>query len=222
MEVRGSSAFKLGFYANLNAQNIAQEWLVESRRLFYLRTINSVTNNIFKGTTPLRVENLQNELSEDRRGLNYPSLHKLREHVSSKSIVNGHEDLLRRSMINQPVQSVFPISVVNNSVKQSMPRGPHVTLRDSTEVVLELDDKVHDGDAKKVKKPVVKKWVSSLPTTASFSEESVKARKALASIYDKVLVVDNIESARAIVQLLTTKYKTFIHACDTEVKRDST
>ncbi|KAK8450529.1 hypothetical protein SEVIR_6G042200v4 [Setaria viridis] len=121
-------------------------------------------------------------------------------------------------MINH-VQSVFPVSAVNNSVKQSMPRGPNVTLRDisNTEAVLELDDKVHDGDDKKVKKPVVKKWVSSLPPKASFSEESVKARKALAGIYNKVLVVDNIESARTIVQLLTTKYRNFIHACDTEV-----
>ncbi|CAL5003786.1 unnamed protein product [Urochloa decumbens] len=230
MEVRGTSAFKLGFYANLNAQNIAQEWLVESRRLFYLRTVNSVTNNIFKGTTPLRAGNLQNELSEDRKGLNYPSLHNLRENVSSKSIVNRHEnaELVRYSMINQPVQSTFPISVFNNSVKQSMPRGPHVEipLRDNsnTEVVLELDDKVHDGNdkrvkkvVKKVKKVVVKKVVSSLPTKPSFSEESVKARKSVDGIYDKILVVDNVESARSIAQLLTTKYKSFIHACDTEV-----
>jgi len=74
MGVRESSAFKLGFYANLNVQDIAQEWLVESRRLFYLRTVNNVTNNIYKGATPLRAGNLQNELSEDQRGLNYPSL----------------------------------------------------------------------------------------------------------------------------------------------------
>lgn len=45
---------------------------------------------------------------------------------------------------------------------------------------------------------------------AAFSEESLKARKALASIYGKVLVV----------KLLTTKYKSFIHACHTEVKRN--
>ncbi|RLN03852.1 hypothetical protein C2845_PM13G04650 [Panicum miliaceum] len=223
MGVRESSAFEHGVYAKLNAQNIAQEWVVESRRLFYLRTINSVTNNIYKGTTPRRAGNLQNKLSEDYRGLNYPSLHNIREHVSSKSIVNRHEntELVRHSMINQPVQSVFPVSVVNSSVKQSMPRGPNVgiPLHDipNTEVILELDDKVHDGDDKKVKKLVVKKRVSSLPTKASFSKESMEARKEVAAIYDKVLVVDNIESARTVVQLLTTKYKNFIHACDTEV-----
>ena len=226
MGVRESSAFKLGFYANLNVPNIAQEWLVESRRLFYLRTINSVTNNIYKSTTPRRAGNLQSELSEDCRGLNYPSLHNIREHVSPKSIVNRHEntELVRHSMINQSVQSVFPVSIVNNSVKQSMPRGPNVgiPLHDisKTEVILELNDKVHEVNDKKVKKIVVKKRVSSLPTKASFSKESMEARKEVAAIYDKVLVVDNIESARTVVQLLTTKYKNFIHACDTEVKRN--
>ncbi|XP_039853051.1 DNA polymerase I A, chloroplastic-like isoform X2 [Panicum virgatum] len=223
MRVREGSAFKLGFYANLNVQNIAQEWLVESRRLFYLRTVNNVTNNIYKGTTPLRAGNLQSELSEDHRGLNYPSLRNIREHVSSKSVVNRHEntELVRHSMINQPVQSVFPVSVVNSSVKQSMPRGPNVgiPLHDisKTEVILELNDKVHEVNDKKVKKIVVKKRVSSLPTKASFSKESMEAQKEVAAIYDKVLVVDNIESARTVVQLLTTKYKNFIHACDTEV-----
>ncbi|KAG0522738.1 hypothetical protein BDA96_07G063500 [Sorghum bicolor] len=236
MAVRGSSGSKLGFYPNLNVRNIAQEWVQESRRLFYLRTANNVTNNIYKGSTTLWAGNVQNELSEDRRGLNYPYLQNLRERVSSNSIVNRHgnsQELVRHRMVNQPVQSVpAPISVVNNSAKcLSMPRASKVEIpwRDyspaedplldkaNTEVILELDDKVHDGDDKKEKKLVVKKVVSPLPTKAVFSEESLKARKALASIYDKVLVVDNIESARSIVKLLTTKYKSFIHACDTEV-----
>ncbi|XP_066325911.1 DNA polymerase I A, chloroplastic-like isoform X2 [Miscanthus floridulus] len=236
MAVRGSSGFKLRFYPNLNVRNIAQEWVQESRRLFYLKTANNVTNNIYKGSTPLRAGNVQNELSEDRRGLNYTYLHNLRERVSSNSIVNRHgnsQELVGHSMINQPVQSVpAPISVVNNSAKcLSMPRASKVEIpwreyspaedplldESNTEVILELDDKVHDGDVKKEKKLVVKKVVSPLPTKAAFCEESLKARKALASIYDKVLVIDNIESARSIVKLLTTKYKSFIHACDTEV-----
>lgn len=224
MGVQGNSAFKLGFHANFNVQNIAQEWVVESRRLFYLRTINDVRNDIYKGATPLRAGNLKTELSEDRRGLNYPSLHNPREHVSSKSIVNRHEntELVNHSVINQPVQSVFPIS---NRVKQSMLRGSNLEIPwhdvSNTEVILELNDNVLcDDKKKKGKKLGVKKVVSSLPTKASFTEESVKARKALAGIYDKVLVVDNIESARSIVQVLTTKYKSYIHACDTEVKRN--
>ncbi|GJN01195.1 hypothetical protein PR202_ga18442 [Eleusine coracana subsp. coracana] len=136
-------------------------------------------------------------------------------------------------MVYQPVQSVpAPISVVNDSPKSSsMPRASKVDIpwrdyapadnllldKSNTEVIMELDDEVHDGDDNKEKKLVVKKVVSPWPTKAAFSEESLKARKALASIYNKVLVVDNMESARSIVKLLTTKYKSFIHACHTEV-----
>uniref|UniRef100_A0A0E0MPY5 DNA-directed DNA polymerase n=1 Tax=Oryza punctata TaxID=4537 RepID=A0A0E0MPY5_ORYPU len=231
--VRGSSGFKLE--SKLNARNIAQEWVQETRRLFYLKTANNVTDNIYKGST-LLAGNVQDDLSEDRRGLNYPYLQNLRERVSSKSIVNRHGDdqeLVGHRMVNQPVQSVpAPIRVVNDSPKcLSMPRASKVEIpwrdyapaedplldKSNTEVILELDDEVHDGDDNKEKKLVVKKVVSPLPTKAAFSEESLKARKALASIYDKVLVVDNIESARSIVKLLTTKYKSSIHACHTEV-----
>jgi len=206
--------------------------------LFYLKTANNVTNNIYMGST-LLAGNVQDGLSEDRRGLNYTYLQNLRERVSSNSIVNRHgnsQELVGHRMVNQPVHSVpVPISVVNNSAKcLSMPRASKVEIpwrdyspaedplldKSNTEVILELDDNDHDGDDKKEKKLVVKKVVSPLPTKAAFSEESLKARKALASIYDKVLVVDNIESARSIVKLLTTKYKSFIHACDTEVKRN--
>ncbi|CAL9057631.1 unnamed protein product [Musa banksii] len=42
-------------------------------------------------------------------------------------------------------------------------------------------------------------------------------REQLARIYDEVLIVDNISRAKEVVQLLTTEYKHFFHACDTEV-----
>ncbi|CAL9169995.1 unnamed protein product [Musa hybrid cultivar] len=44
-------------------------------------------------------------------------------------------------------------------------------------------------------------------------------QKQLARVYDKVIVVDNVSTARRVAQLLTTKYKNFIHACDTEVAK---
>ncbi|CAL9098054.1 unnamed protein product [Musa textilis] len=42
-------------------------------------------------------------------------------------------------------------------------------------------------------------------------------REQLARIYDEVLIVDNISRAKEVVQLLTTEYKYFFHACNTEV-----
>ncbi|URE30155.1 PolI-like DNA polymerase [Musa troglodytarum] len=44
-------------------------------------------------------------------------------------------------------------------------------------------------------------------------------QKQLARVYDKVIVVDNVSTAKQVARLLTTKYKNFIHACDTEVAK---
>ncbi|KAF6136840.1 hypothetical protein GIB67_030125 [Kingdonia uniflora] len=44
-------------------------------------------------------------------------------------------------------------------------------------------------------------------------------REKLSHIYEKVLIVDNIPAAKKIVELLTTKYKDLVHACDTEVAK---
>lgn len=41
-------------------------------------------------------------------------------------------------------------------------------------------------------------------------------QQKLALVYDKVVVVDNISTAKKVVQMLITKYRNFIHACDTE------
>ena len=42
-------------------------------------------------------------------------------------------------------------------------------------------------------------------------------RLKLCSIFDKVLVVDNVTIARKVVHMLTHQYRDLIHACDTEV-----
>ncbi|KAF9624729.1 hypothetical protein IFM89_013267 [Coptis chinensis] len=47
----------------------------------------------------------------------------------------------------------------------------------------------------------------------------VDYRERLARMYSDVLVVDSISSAKKVVQLLTTKYRDFVHACDTEVSK---
>ncbi|GMH14418.1 hypothetical protein Nepgr_016259 [Nepenthes gracilis] len=44
-------------------------------------------------------------------------------------------------------------------------------------------------------------------------------RTKLCTIYDRVLVVDNIPSARKVVSKLTNQYRHLVHACDTEVSR---
>ncbi|PIN15369.1 DNA-directed DNA polymerase [Handroanthus impetiginosus] len=49
------------------------------------------------------------------------------------------------------------------------------------------------------------------------ASEGAELRERLSQVYDKVLVVDSIIAAREVVSMLTSQYKTLIHACDTEV-----
>ncbi|KAL3508507.1 hypothetical protein ACH5RR_027908 [Cinchona calisaya] len=44
-------------------------------------------------------------------------------------------------------------------------------------------------------------------------------RKRLGCIYDRVLVVDTISAAKAVVSMLTNQYRDMVHACDTEVSK---
>ncbi|XP_078180200.1 DNA polymerase I A, chloroplastic-like isoform X2 [Carex rostrata] len=48
-------------------------------------------------------------------------------------------------------------------------------------------------------------------------QEQLRANLHL--VYDKIMVVNNIETARQVVQKLTTEYRDFVHACDTEVSK---
>ncbi|EAZ05778.1 hypothetical protein OsI_28011 [Oryza sativa Indica Group] len=232
MGVSKTGAFRLGLYGNLNVQSSVQEWVDETKRLFFLRTTNNVRNNITNGTTPLRVGNLRHDPSEDTRSSNYPSLYNQRERGPSNSIVNRHvdTDLAKHRVMYQSAHAVpAPFSVVNNDIKplnmldgskEAIPWHDSVTVESSlpkvskSETTLVVDKAIPD---KKEHKRITRKVTPNVPDKASLSTESKNARKLLATIYDKVLVVDNVESARSVVKLLTTKYKGFIHACDTEV-----
>ncbi|KAK4752479.1 hypothetical protein SAY87_021277 [Trapa incisa] len=48
-------------------------------------------------------------------------------------------------------------------------------------------------------------------------DSNTSLRKNLMNVYNEVIVVDNISTAREIVQKLTHQYKHLVHACDTEV-----
>jgi len=99
----------------------------------------------------------------------------------------------------------------------------HASLPKISEVEksLPFDTRTKDDSAKDENECPPKEIVQASPARAPLSKESTDARKALGTIYGKVLVVDNVESARAVVQLLTTKYRKFIHACDTEVRDEN-
>jgi DNA polymerase-1 len=53
--------------------------------------------------------------------------------------------------------------------------------------------------------------------TMTRSDEQSKLRERLCSIYENILVVDNLSLAEDVAKMLTVNYKHLIHACDTEV-----
>ena len=57
---------------------------------------------------------------------------------------------------------------------------------------------------------------ATLPSRARGTDQS-KLRDKLCSIYEDILVVDNIPLAEEVAKMLTVKYRHLIHACDTEV-----
>jgi DNA polymerase-1 len=218
MGIRERAVRSFGLYANLNGQCNEHEWAIESKRIYYLRTGNNIGHSIQNGATSLRVGNPNHEPSGDHRISNYPSMYNLRERVPSYSVVNRHAntELAKCSLTDQFAHGLStPMSAVNDdNGLLSMPSSSKV------------ESSLHDYSSMEVSPPnisntehklVAKKVVPSFPDGTILTSESKSKRKALAGIYDKVLVVDNIDSAKNVVRLLTTKYKSFVHACDTEV-----
>jgi hypothetical protein len=72
-------------------------------------------------------------------------------------------------------------------------------------------------NSQKVAQPSVS--TDGLVKTSTSNEASCQPdlHERLNSIYDSVLVVDNVTIAKEVVQMLTNKYRHLVHACDTEV-----
>uniref|UniRef100_A0A0D9ZRE1 DNA-directed DNA polymerase n=1 Tax=Oryza glumipatula TaxID=40148 RepID=A0A0D9ZRE1_9ORYZ len=233
--VTDNSAFKIGVYTNFNVQSNAQEWVEESKRISSIKTRNNVGNTIYKGSTHLRAGILHHEPLEDHKSSNYSSLYNVRERMTPNSLANRHAnmELAKHNTRNQAASAVSALtSVVNDDIKplnrssgselktQWQPDSKidaSVLKISKVETSLQFDDKARDGYDGDEHECTAKNTVQDSPAKAPMSKESKDARKALATVYDKVLVVDNVKSARSVVQLLTSKYKNFIHACDTEV-----
>ncbi|XP_010267695.1 PREDICTED: DNA polymerase I A, chloroplastic/mitochondrial [Nelumbo nucifera] len=99
-------------------------------------------------------------------------------------------------------------------------------LEQSKEKPSKLAGQQHDGAIKSGTSnggfPTVTKKPVQIPggPIKSGGESDIRMadhRERLICIYEKVLVVDSIAVAKEIVGMLTTRYKDFVHACDTEV-----
>ncbi|CAN6241070.1 unnamed protein product [Urochloa humidicola] len=232
VEVQDNRALKFGVCVNFNVQSSgAQEWAAESKRLSAIRTSNNTPN----GSSHLGPAILHHEHLEDFMSSNPSSSYSVRQRMAPNSLANRHANMepAKHHMINRAAAAASALaSVVKHETKPSnrpneseveapWPNGSkfHASLPKISEVETSLpfDDKATDGYAKDENERSPKETVQPPPARAPLSKESIDARKALGTIYEKVLVVDDVKSARRVVQLLTTKYRNFIHACDTEV-----
>ncbi|WVZ87156.1 hypothetical protein U9M48_033843 [Paspalum notatum var. saurae] len=228
--IQDDQAPKFGVCVNFNVQSSgAQEWAEATKMLSCIKTRNS------NGSTHLGSSILHHEPLEDFKSSNHSSLHSVRQRIAPNSLANRHTntELAKHHVINRVAAAVSTLpSVVDDDIKPvnrpneseagaHWPTGSkfHASLPKISEVEksLPFDTRTKDDSAKDENECPPKEIVQASPARAPLSKESTDARKALGTIYGKVLVVDNVKSARAVVQLLTTKYRKFIHACDTEV-----
>ncbi|OEL13655.1 DNA polymerase I A, chloroplastic [Dichanthelium oligosanthes] len=229
--IQDNSTPNFGVCVNFNVQSSAQEWAAESKRLSSIRTSNSTCSS----SSHLGPAILHHEHMEDFKSSNHSSSLGIRQRMAPNSLSNRHANTepAKHHVINRAAAAVSALATVvqddtkpvnrpnEPQVEAHWPNGSkfHASLPKISEVETSLpfDDKATDGYAKDENECSPKETVQPSPARAPLSEESKDARKALGTIYAKVLVVDDVKSARRVVQLLTTKYRNFIHACDTEV-----
>ncbi|KAL2473007.1 DNA polymerase I A [Forsythia ovata] len=98
-------------------------------------------------------------------------------------------------------------------LEDNLENGKDEVSKISKEVAV-VETKNGAADRERVVSDIVNgTWIEQI------SHESKNIFERLRSIYDKVLVVDNISAAREVVGLLTNQYRHLVHACDTEVAK---
>ncbi|KAK3141378.1 hypothetical protein QOZ80_4BG0333170 [Eleusine coracana subsp. coracana] len=222
---------KFGVCVNFNVQNSAQEWAEESKRLSFIKTSNTATTSICNSSTHLGAGILHHEPSEDYKSSIHSSLHGMRQRMAPSSVANRHASTeLANHRVNRAAGAVSaltsvvkedskPVKRLNGyEVEAHWPNGSKFcdSLPKISEVK-QFDEKDSDNNLTDEHQASPDKTVQPSPAKAPLSQEALDARKALGTVYEKVLVVDDVKSARSVVQLLTSKYRNFIHACDTEV-----
>ncbi|KAL2316776.1 hypothetical protein Fmac_030652 [Flemingia macrophylla] len=138
--------------------------------------------------------------------------------VSISRVVSMTGDsILVQQDLGEPVSSAVNYSVLNNSK----------VFTDSERVVRHFNESSLGIGKDKI---TVVNGYHVLDTTAKDSANPTFAKKArstdqsklqdrLCSIYEDILVVDNVPLAEEVSKILTTKYRHLVYACDTEVAK---
>ncbi|GJN26286.1 hypothetical protein PR202_gb14207 [Eleusine coracana subsp. coracana] len=211
---------KFGVCVNFNVQNSAQEWAEESKRLSFIKTSNTATTSICNSSTHLGAGILHHEPSEDYKSSIHSSLHGMRQRMAPSSVANRHASTeLANHRVNRAAGAVSaltsvvkedskPVKRLNGyEVEAHWPNGSKFcdSLPKISEVK-QFDEKDSDNNLTDEHQASPDKTVQPSPAKAPLSQEALDARKALGTVYEKVLVVDDVKSARSVVQLLTSKF----------------
>jgi hypothetical protein len=117
----------------------------------------------------------------------------------------------------QESSKTFPTSGTNKSLPEEHKEKPSKTKIENNKVEFDV------GQTKETSKRPPEDPLKQALLHNKLQEQSRKEqlRANLLRVYDKIMVVNSIECAKQVVQKLTTDYRDFFHACDTEVSQHS-
>lgn len=122
---------------------------------------------------------------------------------SGNGLQNGHQVFHKQMPLGQAGPRV--ISYPNN----------WEVLRDQVRTT-DKDKVFNDKETASIDNRVVPVDVGGSLIEKITGHECLELHERLSKVYEKVLVVNDISTAREVVGLLTTQYKDHVHACDTE------
>ncbi|KAK7387061.1 hypothetical protein VNO78_27551 [Psophocarpus tetragonolobus] len=121
-------------------------------------------------------------------------------------------------------QEVKPAS---SSVKSSVLNNSNMLMADTKRVGNQLkvppleicEEEVDRVNSDHSSDTTAKDATNATSVKKAYSSEQSKLRGRLCSIYEDILVVNNISLAEEVAKMLTVNYRHLIHACDTEVAK---
>ncbi|XP_078162399.1 DNA polymerase I A, chloroplastic-like [Carex rostrata] len=215
-----------------NAATMKQLWVEETNKLNWLKLQHQLSKSTVE-ELPVNMQGLENINGSNGS---------LRTHVMDKDTeesnihqglknINGSNGSLRTHVTDKETEeSNIPHGLKNINGSNGSLRT-HVTDKETEESNIHqglkninvsngsLRTHVMDKETEESKDAPVRQLNSSKASQESFGKKPKDASERLRQVYNEVLVVDNIEEAKRVVRLLTTKYRNFIHGCDTEATK---
>ncbi|XP_057430438.1 DNA polymerase I A, chloroplastic/mitochondrial-like isoform X3 [Lotus japonicus] len=136
------------------------------------------------------------------------------KHVSKK---RGHNLMLQD--LGVPASSSVERSILNNS--NALIDTERVSTQSNESSLNISEEKVDgvNGNHCLDTSTTTKDATNATTVTNARSADQSKLRDKLCSIYEDILVVDNVSLAEDVARMLTVNYRHLIHACDTEVAK---